>query len=399
MKQTTHFIIALLLCCITMQATAQGKKKQKQLSQEAQSEIEKILNAPVQHKYKFWDNLFFGASMGVNYSMSEYVRKENFFSMLRPQADLWFGKHFNKFFAMRAGLFFMSQEASIPQELQAMMEDWGDYGPYNFCMLGAKADAMLCLNRIFKSYRYNEPFRLWLVGGVDGFRTLGFQKKVKEWDNYFPIEHSGKWQAGWHAGLEAQMRTGDHYSLIISGMWHQAPGGYNGQPLSNGGSRGFVTFNIGFVYRFTNSKGEIGFHNCRHNENYYFDEMNRRLNRHFEKRNISNPGSSDSVITIPTHYSYLTPLQHRKLDKLIARLEANPDEVATIDVYSDGDETPVYNQFRAENREEKIVAYIAKKNSQVLDRVIITKHQEASPIPPFNIWSRAGIIRYKKKNE
>jgi len=125
--------------------------------------------------------------------------------------------------------------------------------------------------------------------------------------------------------------------------------------------------------------------------------MNRRLNRYFEKKGIPYPGSSDSVITIPTHYSYLTPLQHRKLDKLIQRLVANPDEIATIDVYSDGDETPVYNRFRAENREEKIVAYITKKNSQVLGRVIFIKHEEASPIQPFNIWSRAGIIRYKKK--
>jgi len=397
MRIVNHIIITLFLCCLTMHVVAQDTIKIESLSSKSQLELEKVLNAPVQHKYKFWDNLFFGASIGVNYSLSEYVRQEKFFNMLRPQVDFWMGKHFNKAIALRAGLWFMSQEASIPQELQAMMKDRGNYEPYNFCMLGAKADLMLNLNRIFKSYRHNEPFRLWLVAGVDGFRTLGFQKKVKEWDNHFPIDHNGKWHGGWHAGLEAQIRTGDHYSLTISSMWHQPPRGYNGQTLSSGGNRNFVTLNFGFVYRFTNSKGEIGFHNCRHNENYYFDEMNRRLNRYFEKEDIHNPGSSDSVITIPTHYSYLTPLQHKKLDKLIQRLESNPDELAYIDIYSDGDETPVYNQFRAENREERIRTYIAKKNLQLLERIVFIKHQEASPIPPFSIWSRAGIINFKKK--
>ena len=390
MKIVSHIIIILLFCCISIHTEAQETRQFANLSSKEQRELEKILNAPVQHKYKFWDNLFFGGSVGINYSMSEYVRKEKFLNMLRPQVDLWLGKHISKVLAVRAGLYFMSQEASIPQELQAMMKDRGNFEPYSFCMLGAKADLMLSLNRIFKPYRYNEPFRLWLVGGVEGFRTMGFQKKVKEWDNYFPIDYSGKWLGGWHAGLEAQMRTGDHYSFIISSMWHQPPGSYNGQTQSSGGSRGFVTFNIGFVYRFTNSKGEIGFHNCHHNENYYFDEMNRRLNRYFEKEGIQNPGSSDSVLTIPTHYSYLTPLQQKKLDKLIQRLVANPNEVANIDVYSDGDETSVYNQFRAENREERILNYIAKKNPKVLERVTINKHQEASSIPPFNIWSRAG---------
>jgi len=388
-----------MLCCVTLQVDAQDSRKIESLSSKAQYELEEVINAPVQHKYKFWDNLFFGASIGINYSMSEYVRQERFFKMLRPQVDFWLGKHFSKAIALRAGLWFMSQEASIPKELQTMMEDRGNFEPYNFCMMGAKTDLMYSLNRIFKSYNYNERFRLWLVAGIDGFRSFAFQKKVQEWENVFPIEHNSKWCVGGHAGFEAQLRQGDHYSLIFSGLWHHTSGSYNGQPLSDGGGRSYLTFNFGFVYRFTNSKGEIGFHNCRHNENYYFDEMNRRLNCYFEKRGFHNPGSNDSVITIPTHYSYLTPLQHKKLDKLIQRLEANPDEVASIDVYSDGDETPVYNQFRAENREERILNYIAKKSPKVLDRVVITKHQEASPIPPFSIWSRAGIIRYKKKNE
>ena len=388
-----------MLCCVTLQVDAQDSKKIESLSSKAQYELEEVINAPVQHKYKFWDNLFFGGSFGANYSLSEYVRQENFFKMLRPQVDLTFGKYMNKSIALRAGFFFMSQEASIPQDAQNLLKDIGNYEPYNFCMAGAKLDFMFNLNRLVRRYRPNERFSLWAVAGVDCFRTFGFQSKVKKWDEYYPIEHGGKWNGSLHAGLEAHLRRGDHYSLVFSGLWHAAPSGYNGQPLDNKTFRNFVSVNIGFIYRFTNSKGEIGFHNCRHNENYYFDEMNRRLNRYFEKRGFHNPGSNDSVITIPTHYSYLTPLQHKKLDKLIQRLEANPDEVASIDVYSDGDETPVYNQFRAENREERILNYIAKKSPKVLDRVVITKHQEASPIPPFSIWSRAGIIRYKKKNE
>lgn len=399
MKTIGHIFIILFISCISMHVVAQETTSYESLSSKAQLELEEVLHAPVQHKYKFWDNLFFGSSIGLNYSMSEYVRQENFIKMLRPQVDMWFGKHFNKAFAMRAGLWVMSQEASIPMELQTMMKDRADYEPYNFCMAGAKADVMYNLNRIFTYYSHNEPFRLWLVAGIDGFRSFAFQNKVEDWDIIYPIEHDGKWCGGVHYGIEAQLRQSDHYSLIFSGMWHHTSSSYNGQPLRSGSDRNYLTLNVGFVYRFTNSKGEIGFHNCRHNENYYFDEMNRRLNRYFEKERIHNPGSSDSVITIPTHYSYLTPLQHKKLDKMILRLQTNPDEVASIDIYSDGDEAPVYNQFRTENREERIVKYITAKSSDVLDRIVITKHQEASPIPPFSIWSRACIIKYKKNYE
>ena len=92
MKIVSHIII-LLFCCISIHTEAQETRLFANLSSKEQRELEKILNAPVQHKYKFWDNLFFGGSVGINYSMSEYVRKEKFLNMLRPQVDLWLGKH------------------------------------------------------------------------------------------------------------------------------------------------------------------------------------------------------------------------------------------------------------------------------------------------------------------
>ena len=115
MRRIHEYIIVLLLCCMSAPVWSQDGE-QAAVSTREQRELNKILNTPVPHKYKFWDNLFFGGSFGANYSLSEYVRQENFFKMLRPQVDLSFGKYMNKSIAMRVGFFFMSQEASIPQD-------------------------------------------------------------------------------------------------------------------------------------------------------------------------------------------------------------------------------------------------------------------------------------------
>lgn len=396
MRRIHEYIIVLLLCCMSAPVWSQDGE-QAAVSTREQRELNKILNTPVPHKYKFWDNLFFGGSFGANYSLSEYVRQENFFKMLRPQVDLSFGKYMNKSIAMRVGFFFMSQEASIPQDAQNLLKDIGNYEPYNFCMAGAKLDFMFNLNRLVRRYRPNERFSLWAVAGVDCFRTFGFQSKVKEWDEYYPIEHGGKWNGSLHAGLEAHLRRGDHYSLVFSGLWHAAPSGYNGQPLDNKTFRNFVSVNIGFIYRFTNSKGEIGFHNCKHNENYYFDSMNRRLDKHYRRWDETAPNLSDTIIAYPSRYSYLTPLQLAKLDRLMKRLRNDSSLRLEIDVYSDGDESPVYNQFRSENRLEKIHLYLSKQYADLLPRVSITTHPEASPLPAMHNWSSAGIIRIIKQ--
>lgn len=355
------------------------------------------LNKPVPHKYKFVDNLFFGGSIGINYSMSEYVREEKFFRMLRPQIDINIGKYMNKYIALRTGLYLMSQEASIPQDVQELMKNYKGYEPYNFMMLGAKADFMFNMNRIFKRYRYDEPFSVWAVGGLEGFRTMGFQKKVKDWDYYYPINYKSKWLGGGHLGLEFQVRSGDHYSLTFAGLWHCTTSSYNGQPLSKGGSRNYVTFDIGFVYRFINSKGEIGFHNCKKHENYYFDVMNRRIDKFYRKYEIEDASLGDTILVFTVRYSYLTPTQRDKLYRLITRMENEPELNVQIDVYSDGDETAVYNNFRAKNRIETIQAYIGKLNADMLQRITITQHEEASPIPSELDWARAGIIHIMKK--
>ena len=397
MRRIRCYTTTLLLCLFATHVWSQDKDLQTVSSLKEQNELNDALNKPVPHKYKFRDNLFFGVSAGVNYSMSEYVRQENFFKMLRPQVDMTFGKYMNKSIALRTGLFFMSQEASIPQDVQTIMKDFGNYEPYNFFMMGAKIDFMYNLNRIFKPYRYDEPFSLWAVAGVDGFRTFGFQNKVKEWDEYYPIEHGGRWNAGMHAGMEVQLRSGDHYSMVFSAIWHSASNGHNGQPLENKSLRNFVSINIGFIYRFINSKGEIGFHNCKNNENYYFDTMNRRLDKHYRKWDTTVPNLSDTIIAFPSRYSYLTPLQQAKLDRLIMRMNNEPDIRLQIDVYSDGDESAVYNQFRTENRRDRIYNYVAKQQADLLPRISITTHVEASPIPEMHKWSSAGIIRITKQ--
>ena len=82
-----------------------------------------------------------------------------------------------------------------------------------------------------------------------------------------------------------------------------------------------------------------------------------------------------------------------RVEEYLKRMEKDSKMHVQIDVYSDGDESSVYNQFRASNRRESIHDYIEQKDATLLQRISITHHSQVSPLEPDHEWSRAGIIQ------
>lgn len=358
---------------------------------------DEYLNRPVHHKYRFTDNTFFTASAGVNLAMSDYVLKDKPVSALRPQVDIYYGKHLTKWFAARAGLGFLCQRAGVPKQAQNLRPDY--CMPYSFGISSVKLDAMFCLDRIFTRYNPQERFQLWAFGGVGAAHTFEFQDKVVDYYYHMTVDSRGHFYGTWHAGLEGQWRVSDHCSVLLSGTWHWMSGDYNGARNFDGSSmqaglcRNYATLNLGIVYRFTNQYGKTYFSDCARNENYYFDVMNDRLENVHGKNNMC---ESDSVLLFPQKYAYLTPQQKNKVAKMVRVLENDRNRMAVIDVYSDGIETSVNNDFRAKLRAERIVREAEKLHAGISDRIEIHTHTEASPYGSEHIWGLSGIIRYAR---
>ena len=359
--------------------------------------VDEYLNGPVHHKYRFTDNTFITATAGVNMAMSDYVLKDKPFTALRPQANLYYGKHLTKWFAARAGVGFLCQIAGVPKAAQNLRPDY--CMPYSFGMQTLKLDAMFCLDRIFTPYNPHERFQLWAIAGGGVAHTFEFQDKVEDYYYHMTVDSKSHFYGTWHAGVEAMWNLSDHCSFLLSGMWHWMSADYNGAYNFDGTSmqaglcRNYATLNLGIVYRFTNQYGKTYFTDCAKNENYYFDVMNDRLENVHSTANMC---ESDSVLIFPQKYAYLTPQQQRKVEKMVRYLENNPDRMAVINVYSDGIETPVNNEFRAKIRGERIVNAAEKLHSGISDRIVIKAHSEASPYGSEHIWTLGGIIRYAR---
>ncbi|MCR5820081.1 MAG: hypothetical protein K6F94_03925 [Bacteroidaceae bacterium] len=371
------------------------------------------LNRPVSKVYKFNDNLFWGLSGGVNYSMSEYVRKEPFFKMISVQADAEFGKHLNRWLATRIMFGYHSQQASTPEELQAYFPDAASY---HFNMVSGYVDPMICLNRLFTRYNPNERHQFWFFAGVGGLLCFKYSSELEQWQAVYPIESKTKMYFSWRVGMEWQWKLSNSTSFVLRGTYASATSGYTGNQLDNNKLRHFAEISIGFNYHLGNRYGQRHFEYCGHNANRYFEVMDGRLAKMHKKaakqkakalskatrtkvipeQNIT---ESDSILLFPVDYYYLTYGQKMKLQRMAKYLDLHPTEQAHIHIYPDaGSVGSMEMEFRVKDRAERVVNYLTEELGLSPDSFVITTHsQELSPYPRQHIFTLGGIIRYEKK--
>ncbi len=394
-----YFLLLFTACLVTLPSSAQTHKDTLKL------------NKPVSKIYKFNDNLFWGMSAGASYSMSEFVRKEPFFTMISPHVDFEFGKHWNKWFASRVILGYHSQRASCDS---AVINYFPEAKSYSFSMVSGYLDAMFCLNRLFTPYNPEEKHQFWAFGGLGGMLSFGYSKKVEEWKDIYPINTKGKVNFAWRVGLEWQYKVSKSTSLVVKGLYATVHGAYDGHELQNSKSRHFVELSVGFNVHLGNRYGQRCFENCSHNANRYFNVHNARLAKMHEKANKQKakveskrthtkvqPETSitetDSILLFPVDYFYVTDMQKSKLRRMAKYLNAHPDQRAHIHIYPDaGSVGSMELEFRVKNRAERVREILTNEIKLPTDRFIISPHpSEQSPYPRQHIFTLGGIIQYE----
>ncbi len=363
------------------------------------------LNRPVPKVYKFNDNLYWGMTVGTSYSMSEYARKQPFFTMLGPTVDFEFGKHFNKWFAPRVMLGYHMHRTSNPQELIQYFPNAKSYG---FSTASGYLDARINLDYFFAGYNPEEKHQFWVFGGVGGMLCFGYSSRVKEWTEYYPIDTKTKLVPAWRVGLEWLWKVSRSTSFVVRGLYATTSSKFDGKELESGSARHFAEFSVGINVHLGNRYGQRHFENCGHNANRYFEVMNGRLAKMHrkaakEKAKATRPQpveqitESDSILLFPVDYFYLTDMQKQKLQKMAKHVLSHPGTKAHIHIYPDaGSVGSMEMEFRVTNRAQRVDDYLTKELRLTKNLYTITTHpSEQSPYPRQHIFTLGGIIRYE----
>ena len=101
------------LCCLLVFLSVASIAK----SQTAEDTLR--LNEPLNRDRYLENNYFVGVHASASYNMSEYVREQNFFTMLGPGVGVEFGKNLNKWLAGRVSLEYTHQVSSTPYEIKS----------------------------------------------------------------------------------------------------------------------------------------------------------------------------------------------------------------------------------------------------------------------------------------
>ncbi len=393
MNYSRYFKLIYIVSLFSLSATAQTYKDTLKL------------NKPIPKVYKLNDNLFWGMSAGASYSMSEFVRKEPFFTMISPHVDFEFGKHWNKWLASRVVLGYHSQRASCDSTVTSYFPQAKSY---SFSMVSGYFDMMICLDRLFTRYSTTEKHQLWAFGGVGGMLCFGYSKKIQEWNDVYPINTSTKIHPVWHAGLEWHYKVSKSTALVFKGLFAGTHSAYEGKELEGNKSRHFVELSIGFNVHLGNRYGQRHFENCGHNANRYFNVMNGRLAKMHKKATKKLPKElranselliteSDSILLFPVDYFYLTDMQKSKLQRMAKYLLSHPDQRAHIHIYPDAKSSGSMElEFRVKNRAERVTEYLTNDLKLPKERFVISTHPtEQSPYPRQHIFTLGGVIRYE----
>ena len=344
----------------------------------------------IPHRYKFSDNIFWGGMAGVNYPVLGYASEYNWGDVVGPYANLYIGKAFTKWFSARLSLDFMSQKSPVPEKMSATNPDY--VKKYSFGIFNFGLEAMFNMNTLFHGYHPADRIQLYLLAGGGGAVNFGYHKDVKKWGNSpYQVNTKTNICGEWHAGAEVQVYMTESFSFLAKWTWNFASNPkYNGLPESTSSFGYYNTLGVGIVYRFSNQYGQTYFANYDTTEEKYYDEMNRRLQTQYksDEDNVN----YDYVILFPIYKNMLTEQQKKKVDKLVAKLEAEPSKHITIDIYSNEVESDLREQYRVVDRTDVLRKYIRAKSPKSEWQIDFVQHKEASPLGTRGVFALAAIV-------
>ena len=373
------------LCCLLVFLSVASIAK----SQTAEDTLR--LNEPLNRDRYLENNYFVGVHASASYNMSEYVREQNFFTMLGPGVGVEFGKSLNKWLAGRVSLEYTHQVSSTPYEIKSQ---YAGYSKYTFNMASGVVDAMVNLTSLFGGYRPHSLVQLWLFGGGGADYTFGFTKKLQDLHDY-NIYTRSYFYVGWRAGLESHWRIDDMTSIQFRYSINGTNKFFSGQSSWFTHQAFYSQIALGVIVKLPQKKYDTKFEYYNNNYNYYYEEMNHRLNELHAKYNIVGVAENDSLLLFPQDDAYITESQQVKLKKLAKTLKSRPNARAEIVLYADKRHDEISSKLHLAMRKARLEKFLQEKLQVPASQVNISTNGGISPYPSQHIWHVGGAIRVR----
>lgn len=226
-------------------------------------------------KYEGPGNFFIGADLGTSISLAEHINSSELFKTHLPSVTGVLGYHFTPIWSFRLQAMFSAQIGQTGIVTDPKSDEFVNYGPdfalnpqlyrpYDFYAAVASADLMFNLTNSLRRFDSRNYFDLYLVAGAGQLYTFGFSERLKDYDPeiFFVDPNSYRhWQ--FKAGLEGAWHISRSCDFTAELDCFFAKNAYNGQRGSDKEFEPFVSFRLGVVYYFRNSKQRHRFANPR----------------------------------------------------------------------------------------------------------------------------------------
>lgn len=350
----------------------------------------------VRRPYKISDNLFWGIRVSGNRPLVKEKNFKDYFRKFRPGIEFFGGKYFNPLISASLNLSYAMQQ----EELHLP----SDTAEYSFHSAALSIEGQLCLNRLFCQYRPNERFLFYALANAGIQSSFAFDTE-SFYDGSF-IDTKTHFSPLLKAGAEIEWRMTEANLLSLRGLWTVSNSSFCG--LKGAHTHRGLEISLGLVHRLINHYASRSFQNCRGNEIYYFNTLEKRLlDDHRKQLKLHHKGKAeapimaaeeDSILIFPYGYPYLTPRQEAKLDKAAIHLIETPNDVLVIDLYPIIKDDPKMTTTQAVQRcEIAIRHYLLKERQDVAESQLrFIQHSDLlSPFADESIWVHGAILHFK----
>ncbi len=386
------------------------------------------------HHYKFWDNWYVTANVGVSHSMSENTRFGNFFKNERPSVKIGVGKWFYPSFGMRVTAAYNPQVgrayyglADLSHEFAGMKykdpNQPNKFGNYDFSIFAAYVDGMINLTNVVMQYSETRRFNLIGIVGLGYNRNLSFDEdKLNTWRNGITlVDSKGKEQVftynvntkkrnyfAAHVGLQAAYKVSEPWDVQFEVTFNGTDDAYNGKRFD----RVYDTYfdvHLGATYHFKDSHGNHRFKYTIGNimADYWKKEEDiRRAEDEADKardaqvttiQKINWGEALQTTIQFYIDRDYITDIQKKNIQWVANFMKEHPDVDIIVTGYADIQTAyPAYNLALSKRRATNVYNYLVKECGADASRLSIDYHGDQLQPGPVNEWNRAVVFIMKE---
>lgn len=373
------------------------------------AETEEVVRSAFLKRYRFWDNCFIGAQIGISHSMSENTRYGDFFNAEKPSVQIELGKWWYPTFGMRLTFGYKPQRGRANWELCDAYPE--KYGFYSFDMAAVFLDGMINFTNIISPYRERRWLDVIAILGLGFNRTFSFDEDlIKTWEYYHVDTRHGNYFAA-HGGLQFSFKLCPSLDLTVETTVNGTNDKYNGV-VHDDVYDVYVDGMVGLRYHFKDHYGSRRFKYVRHDHQPIIERLNEIIGTEQEKlRSLEKPvvqkvekvNIGEQLQTTITFYIdryNITPSQERNVANVAKFLENHPEVNLAVTGYADVQTAyPEYNRRLSQKRAEAVYDMLVKKFKVDPKRLRLDyKGDAVQPYAEVNEWNRAVLFKMESPN-